>query len=593
MTSVAEMIRDAVDYHRAGELDRAEEHYRRILRCEPDNPGVLHLLGTLAHQRGRHDVALELLRRAIAADDSIAEFHNTFGVILQAIGCSEESLRAYRKAILLKPDYAEVYNNIAMVWQSKESFAKAVAYYERAVQLAPDCGEIHYNLGNALRSEGRLSEAADEYAQALKLKPDHAEAHNNLGMTRREQGQFEQAIECYNQAIRLNPDCALFHSNLASVLQHQGRLAEAIAHCERAVGLDPGCAEAHYNLGSALRDAGLCDEAIEQNELAIRLRPDYAEAHWNQAVAHLLNGNFREGWKEYEWRRRTDWHASAYPHRCRQPRWNGESFVGKKLLVHCEQGIGDCIQFVRYLPMVKALGGTVVFEAWKSLHGLVKEFDGIDELAELSFDKKTQTPFDAHISIMDLPGLFGTSENTIPASVPYIYADSAKAAHWRQELAGPELKVGIVWAGSTRHANDHNRSCGLEKLVSMCEIECVRLYGLQTGKPARQAVGTSVVNLGEKFEDFTDTAAAIESLDLVISVDTAVLHLAGAMGKPTWAVLAFAPDWRWMLDRADNPWYPNVRLFRQTVWGDWDSVLQKVAQELKVLADKRNEVRIG
>jgi len=618
MTDVANMIRDAVDHHLAGDLDCAEDRYHRILRRDPDNPGVLHLLGALAHQRGRDDEAVDLLRRAIAVDDSVAEFHNTFGAVLHALGRSDESLNAYRKAILLKPDYAEAYNNIAMVWQSRASFSKAVAYYERAVQLAPDSGDIHYNLGNALRSEGRLSEAADEYAKALKLKPDHAESHNNLGMTRREQGQIDRAIECYKRAIRLNPGCARFHSNLASALQHQGRLAEAIVHCERAIGLDPGSAEGHYNLGSALRDAGRCDEAIEQNNLAIRLRPDYAEAHWNQGIVYLLKGNFHEGWREYEWRRKTDWHASAYPHRHQKPRWDGQSFVGKRLLVHCEQGVGDCIQFVRYLPMVKALGGTVVFEAWKSLHGLLKGFDGVDELVELSFEEKTQTQFDAHVSIMDLPGLFGTSESTIPTSVPYIQADPAKAAYWRQELAGPELKVGIVWAGSARHTNDHNRSCRFEHFAPLSQIEGVRLYSLQKGEPARQAVGSSFVsrasrpgtagfksaapltpqpdvlvpNLGERLEDFTDTAAAIESLDLIISVDTAVLHLAGAMGKPTWALLAFAPDWRWMLERADSPWYPTVRLFRQTKWGDWDAVVETVAQELRVLADKRNEVHI-
>lgn len=593
MVSIADMIRDAVEYHRAGDLDRAEEHYRRILGREPENPGILHLLGTLAHQKGRHDVALDLLGRAIAADDGVAEFHNALGVVLQALGRTEESSSEYRQAILLRPDYAEAYNNMAMVLQSQGSFSKAVAYYERAVQLAPDCGDIHYNLGNALRVEGCLSEAADKYRQALKLKPDYAEAHNNLGITLRELGQFEQAIECYRWAIRINPGCARFHSNLASILQHQGRLAEAIIHCERAVDLEPACAETHYNLGSALRDAGRCEEATDRNKEAIRLRPDYAEAHWNQAVVYLLRGNFREGWREYEWRRRTDWHVSAYPHRHRKPRWNGESFAGRRLLVHCEQGIGDCIQFVRYLPLVKALGGTVIFETWRSLHGLLKECDGIDELEELSFEKETQAQFDAHVSIMDLPGIFGTEQHTIPASVPYVHADPAKVAYWRQELAGPDLRVGIVWAGSARHANDRNRSCKLDHLAPLGRIEGVRLYGLQKGEPAGQAHEASVMNLGEQFEDFTDAAAAIESLDLIVSVDTAILHLAGAMGKPTWALLAFAPDWRWMVERTDSPWYPTMRLFRQTERGNWNSVVQTVAQELRTLSGEHNEVIIG
>ncbi|MHC4568697.1 MAG: glycosyltransferase family 9 protein [Planctomycetota bacterium] len=352
---------------------------------------------------------------------------------------------------------------------------------------------------------------------------------------------------------------------------------------------------------------------------AIMLKPDYAEAHWNQGIVYLSKGSFQEGWREYDWRRKTDWHVSAYPHSHRKPRWNGESFVGRRLLVHCEQGMGDCIQFVRYLPQVKALGGTVIFEAWKSLHGLLRDFDGIDELEELSFDTQTQAQFDAHVSIMDLPGLFGTSEYTIPASVPYIHSDPVKVAHWRQKLAGPDLKVGIVWAGSARHSNDHNRSCRSEHLGRLAQTDGVRLYSLQKGVPARQANEMSFVsrasrprtagckpaaastsqpepsvpNLGEQFQDFTDTAAAIEGLDLVISVDTAIVHLAGAMGKPVWVLLAYAPDWRWMLDRTDSPWYPTMRLFRQKQWGHWDSVFRVVGQELRVLAEKQTEVIDG
>jgi tetratricopeptide (TPR) repeat protein len=591
MTGIAEVIQDAVDCHRAGDLEKAEELYLRILGEQPGNPGVLHLLGTLAHQKGRHDVALDLLGRAIAADQSIAEFHNTIGVILQAIGRLEESLGEYRQAILLRPDYAEAYNNLAMVFQSRGKCSQAIENYKQAAQLAPDCAEIHYNLANALSAGGRLGEAADSYKRALKLKPDYAEAYNNLAISLREQGEIEQATENYRRAIRLEPDCVRFHSNLASILQHQGRLAEALVHCERAVGLAPDCAEVYHNLASVLRDQGRCDEAVEQNRRAIGLRPEHAETHWNQAIAHLLNGDFSEGWKEYEWRRKTDSRASAYPHTHRKPIWNGEFLAGKRLLVHCEQGLGDCIQFVRYLPMVKASGAAVIFEAWPSLCGLLKEFDEIDELVELSFETKTRAQFDCCASIMDLPGIFGTVEETIPASVPYIHADPARAEYWRRKLAGPDFKVGIVWAGSARHANDHNRSCRLEHFAPIGRIEGIKLYGLQKGEPARQAdelAGeVALENLAEHFADFTDAAAAIESLDMVISVDTAVLHLAGAMGKPVWALLPFAPDWRWMLGRADSPWYPTMKLFRQEEWGDWNSVLRNVTEELRALVGRQ------
>jgi Flp pilus assembly protein TadD len=592
MTGIAGIIQSAIDHHQAGRLEQAEEQYQQVLHDEPENPVVLHLLGTLAYQRGQYDAAVDFLGRAIACNPYIAQFHNTLGVALEALGKPQEAIEAYQQAILLQPGYAEAYNNLAISFQNQGKYSQAIEQYKHAIQLEPDRAEIYYNLANVLQSQHRDSEAAENYRQAIKLKPDYAQAYNNLGITLKEQGQFDKAIENYAQAIRLEPDNAQFHSNLASILQHQGRLAEAVANCEHAVCLNPNCAEAYYNLASVLRDQGRCNEAIENNKRAIQLKPDYAQAHWNQAIAYLLNGNFTEGWKEFEWRRKTDWHTSAYPHRHPKPRWNGASFFGKRLLVHCEQGLGDCLQFARYLPMVKSLGGTVIFEAWRPLHGLLKEFDEIDELVELSFEKKTEAQFDLYTSVLDLPGIFGTTEETIPSSVPYLHADKVKTQYWREKLAGPDFNVGIVWAGSSRHPNDRNRSCRLEDFSPLAQIKDVRLYGLQKGKAAQQvdelASKVSIENLAEHFADFTDAAAAIENLDLIISVDTAALHLAGAMGKPVWALLAFAPDWRWMLGRTDSPWYPTMRLFRQKKWGDWNSVFEACAKQLQVLVSREN-----
>ena len=555
MMGIAEMIRDGVDYHRAGHLDQAEGLYRRVLGEEPENPAVLHLLAALAHQRGQSDVALDLVRRAIAGDAGVAEFHNTLGAILQAVGKSHEALNAYRRAVSLRPDYAEAYNNMAMVLQGRGECSNAIEMYRQAAQCDPDCAEIHYNLASALKSGGRPEEAADSYKRSLELKPDYAEAYNNLAIILREQGQIEQATENYRQAIRLEPDCVQFHSNLASILQHQGRLAEAIVHCEHAVRLDPECAEGYYNLASALRDHGRCGEAIENNKHAIRLRPDFAEAHWNLSHDLLLNGDFAEGWEEYDWWR-CDLKDFNYPHQYDIPRWDGESFVGKRLFVHWEQGFGDNLQFVRYLPLVKARGGTLIFESPKSMFGLFREFPGIDELVEVSSDHRPDTQFDLYAPLLDMPRIFGSTLDAIPADVPYIFADSDRVDYWRQKLAGPAFKVGIVWSGNPRHGNDHRRSCALEYFSPLAQIDAVRLYGLQKGKAGAQTRQVSpemaVTNLGEDFKDFADTAAAIENMDLVVSVDTAVTHLAGALGKRVWTILPFAPDWRWMLGRADS-----------------------------------------
>ncbi|UCE47415.1 MAG: tetratricopeptide repeat protein, partial [Phycisphaerales bacterium] len=349
-----------------------------------------------------------------------------------------------------------------------------------------------------------------------------------------------------------------------------------------------------YNLGNALKEQGRCDEAIECYDRAIQLRPGYAQAHWNRSHAFLLSGDLTQGWEGYKWRRAPELEIFTYPHRHERPRWDGSSFTGKRLLVHCEQGLGDSIQFMRYLPMVKARGGTVIFEAWKPLHGILHDYEGVDELLELSFTEKTDAKFDLHISLMDLPAVFETTLKTIPAEVPYVHPDPEKVKIWRNRLGDDGFKVGMVWAGSPRHGNDHNRSCSLDMFAQLANIDGVRSYSLQKGPAAAQTKGFQIESLSNDLHDFSDTAAVMENLDLVISVDTAAAHLAGAMARPTWILLPFAPDWRWMLNRTNSPWYPTARLFRQQKWGDWDSVLGRVAKEVRSLAaplEKGGQVR--
>jgi tetratricopeptide (TPR) repeat protein len=370
-------------------------------------------------------------------------------------------------------------------------------------------------------------------------------------------------------------------------LKEQEKFAEAIACFEKALQLDPDFAEAYYNLGNSLRDLGRCIEAICNFKKAISLKPDYAQAHWNLSLAFLLNGNYTEGWKGYKWRRNADLKVLTDYHCTGKPRWDGSSFKSRRLLVHYEQGLGDNIQFVRYLPMIKARGGTVIFETLKPLINLLQGFEGIDVLVEFAPNKKLPLEYDFYTSLLDLPFIFETTVETIPSRIPYIKADPAKSRHWRDKLTGPELKVGIVWAGSSEHGNDRYRSCSLKNFAPLGKIEGIRLFSLQKGAAARQmdeyAEIVSVTNVSKHFKDFTDTAAAIDNLNLIISVDTSVLHLSGAMGKPTWALLPYAPEWRWMLNRKDSPWYPSMRLFRQSNWNDWDSVFRSVIEELKMM----------
>jgi len=536
---------------------------------------------------GRNDEAVASYRQLLQVDPDQAEVYVNMGIALRAQGRAGEAAACYKQAIQLKPEFVEAYYNLANVLKEQGRFAEAVENYEQAVRLRPEFSQAHYNLANALRSSGRLADAIESYRRAVRLKSDYVAAYVNLAMTLKDLGRTDDAIDNYKQAIRLKPDYHQAHNNLGIALKELGRLDEAIESYAEAIRLRPGYAETHNNMGIALHARGEHDEALGACERAIELKPDYPQAHWNRSLVLLLKGRFEEGWEEYRWRRKTNLASFAYPHELDKPLWSGEPFVGKRLLIHYEQGLGDNLQFVRYLPMVKRLGGTVIFETPKSMYSLLQSFNGIDELVQASPDGPPGVEFDAYASLMDLPGIFGTTLDTIDAEVPYIHADSEKVEHWRERITGDGFKVGLVWGGRPTGRNEvlslQNRSCSLEHFAPLADVPGVVLYGLQKGPSAVQAEQLPrqilIHNLGEQFDDFADTAAAIENLDLVISIDTSVAHLAGAMGKQVWLLLKTDADWRWLLDREDSPWYPTMRLFRQRRAGDWAEVLERVAAE--------------
>ena len=576
---------------RCENLNKTEQLYQQQLESDPDNSDVLHCLGVIAYQKGQYDVAVELISKAIDKSRFVPQFHNTLGIAFEALGKFDEAIIAYQQAVSLKPDYAEAYHNMAVALQSQGQYAAAVERCKQAVMIKPNYAQVYNTMAFSLEKQHLYDGAVENYRQALLLDPNFVEAYNHLGVVLNEQGRSAEAVVNFKHALQHDPDYAEAYNNLGIALKEQEQFSEAIASFEKALQLDPNLVEAYYNLGNSLRDEGRCAEAINNYKKAIRLKPDYAQANWNLSLALLLNGNYPEGWKGYKWRRNADLKILTDYHCTGKPRWDGSSFKSKRLLVHYEQGLGDNIQFVRYLPMVKAHGGTVIFETLKPLINLLQGFPGIDELVEYIPNRKLSLEYDVYTSLLDMPNIFETTVETIPSEVPYIYADSSKAQYWRNKISGPELKVGIIWAGSPEHGNDRYRSCSLNNFASLAEIEGVQLYGLQKGLAARQvdefAETIPVTNISKHFNDFTDTAAAIDNLDLVISVDTSVLHLSGAMGKPTWALLPYAPEWRWMLNRQDSPWYPTMRLFRQSNWSDWDSVFQSVVEELKIMVSIR------
>lgn len=541
MPTIAETIENAVQYHQGGHLQLAEKLYRMVLQNDPDNPVALHSLGVIAHQREKNDTAVELIGKAIANNPQIPQFHNTLGLVLEALEKFEEAVASYQQAVSIKPDYAEAYHNMAIALQSQGRYAAAVEKCKQAISFRPDYAEAYHTMAYSLEKQERYAEAIENYKQALQFKPDFTEAYNHLGVVLNTQERSAEALENYKQALQLDPD--------------------------------------------------------------------YTEVHWNLSLVLLRTGRLTEGWKEYEWRRNPELGMTTYPHCYEIPRWDGSCFTSKRLLVHYEQGLGDTLHYVRYLPMVKARGGTVILEVRKPLYRLLQGFPGVDVLIEASSDNKPAVKFDYHVSLMDLPKIFATTLETIPAEVPYIRACPTKAEYWRTrysqienresrtENRDTDFKVGIVWAGSSTHEKDRYRSCTLKCFVPLTKIEGVRLYGLQKGEAAAQmdelAETMPVINISNEFEDFADTAAAIENLDIVVSVDTAVLHLAGAMGKPVWALLSFSPDWRWMLNRRDSPWYPTMKLFRQEKRGQWEPVFQRVAEELRMMAAKSQKSKVG
>ena len=446
--------------------------------------------------------------------------------------------------------------------------------------------EREFQAATAQHRAGQIDEAVEGYARVLRLDPNHKQCCNNLGVALRAQGKFQAAVAAYCRALAQVPDDAGTHSNLGNALRALGRFDEAEACHRRAIKLDPNYIEARYNLGIALKDKRRIGEALACFNEVLAGKPDHADAHWDRALAWLVAGDFEHGWPEYEWR----WQLAENPERdFTQPLWDGADLEGRTILLHAEQGMGDSIQFARYAPLVAARGGRVVLECSAPLTRLFETLDGVDEVVS----KEDALPdFDVHAPLLSLPGTFATTAQTIPCEIPYLAADPARATQLRDQLTGltGALKVGLVWAGKPSHKNDHNRSLGFEPLIGLLGLRNILFFSLQIG-PRAEEMRTAgcdglIYDLSGSIKDFADTAVLLEALDLLITVDTSPAHLAGALGKPVWALIPYVPDWRWLLDRDDSPWYPSLWLFRQDQQGDWTGPLRRVAEALKALADE-------
>lgn len=613
--SAEELFAQARMLHQAGRLDDAEQLCRQAMAADPNHADSAHLLGLIAFAAKRHHDAAAWIERSIASDGSSAAFHCNLGAVLKELRRLDEAEAACRRAITLDPNFAGAYFNLGNTLKEQGQLEEAIAAHLRATELKPDYDKAHNNQGVALKELGRLDEAAACHRRAIACNPDSVEAHSNLGLALKELGRLDEAMAChlrvitlkpdyaeahfhlgtvltalerlneaearYRKAISLKPDFADVHNGLGIVLQRQGRLDEAMVSHRKAIALKPDDAGGHTNLGVVLQEMGQLDQALACHRKAIALHPKAAMAHWNLALVLLLSGDFDEGWRHYEWR----WKASpekVVPTDFPQPQWRGEAAQGKILVIHAEQGYGDSLQFCRYAALAAARGLRVILLAPKPLARLLRGVPGVERVV---VDKADLPAFDLHCPMLSLPLALGTRVETIPAAVPYLSPDPALAAGWRERLGDDSaFKVGIAWRGNPLLGRDRQRSVGPALFSDIFEGMGVTLVSLlpdgQADEIDRLGQGGAVLNAGPDLNDFADTAALITNLDLVVSVDTSVCHLAGALGIPTWTMIEHIPDWRWLKDRDDSPWYPTMRLFRQPTRGDWAAVAEKIKSEL-------------
>jgi Flp pilus assembly protein TadD len=465
---------------------------------------------------------------------------------------------------------------------------QAEQLYRQILQLDPYHVDALHLLGVLSHQVGRHDLAVGYIAQAIARNPSQAPFHSNLGAAYQALGRLDEAVASYQQALRLNPDYAEGHHNLGVALMEQGKLDEAVASYQQALRLNPNYVKAHHNLAAALHQLGRLDEALASYEQVLARDPRQADAHFNRSLIWLLRGEWERGWPEYEWR----WQRTGgVPRSFRQPLWDGSPLEGKTILLHGEQGLGDTLHFIRYAPLVKERGGTVLVECPGALVPLLSRCAGVDRLLARG---AALPDFEVQAALLSLPGILGTTVATVPANVPYLSADAELLDRWQRELGRyPGFRIGLAWHGNPRH-RAAERDILLRQFAPLARLPGVRLFSLQKGPGSEQLrdlpEGLSVVDFGDRLDEssgaFMDTAAIMKHLDLVVTSDTAVAHLAGGLGVPVWVGLPRVAEWRWLLDREDSPWYPTMRLFRQTRRGDWSDVLERIAREAEKLLDQ-------
>ena len=545
------LLEQAVLFRNAGNWAKAAANYRQLIKQFPKHAQLLSDLGTIELHRGN----------------------------------LEEGVRLLGTSLEIEPNNPMALSNRSMGLKNLNRLEEAVVCADRAVALQPGWADAHNSRGTVLHDLLRFDAAIESFDRAIKLQPDHAAAHSNRGLALHKQKRFEDAIESFNRAIRLQPQVAFLYNNRALSLQEIGRFEDALASYDRALTLNPDYPDALCNRGVLLASMRRFDEANSSYDRAIKLQKNYALANWNKALLELTAGNFKNGLELFEWRWRCV--QKGLGRNFKRPLWlGGKSIANKTLLVHMEQGLGDYIQVCRYIPMLAEKGAKVVLEVPSPLASLVSTLKGDFKMVR---EGQPLPAFDVFCPIMSLPLAFKTTATSIPAPVPYLFADVEKQRDWHMRLGEKTRpRIGLAWSGNATHINDRNRSIPFRLLAPLLKLP-VDFHVLQKEIRANDAADIPHhMNIHQhqgELNDFSDTAALLQEMDLMITVDTSVAHLAGAMGKKTWILLPYVPDYRWMMDRADSPWYPTATLFRQSAIGDWPAVIAEVAARLRSLVE--------
>ncbi|MGF6778037.1 tetratricopeptide (TPR) repeat protein [Paraburkholderia sp. GAS334] len=602
--------------HRDGRLDDAERDYLATLAADPVHVDALHLLGVLRHQQGQHAAAADLVKRAADLRPDDAALQLNLGNALKALGRLDGAIERFRNALSLAPTFPMAHYNLGNAYAAAGRHEDAADAFRRSLRLQPADASSHNNLGNALHALGQHRDAVVSFERALELRPGHAGAHNNLGMALNALNQPDDAITQFQAALATEPRFVAARFNLANTLDALGRHEEAVAafeatlamqphlapalfglgnalaalgshaqaaqQFERAVGLDPAFSLAWLGLGTSRHALGALEAAVRAFDQALRLRDDLASAHMNRALVWLTQGDFARGLPEYEWRLET----TAHPVHLPMPRWRGEPIEGKTLFVYAEQGFGDTLQFVRFVPLIARKGVRVVLEVQPQLLPILAPV--AQEWRVTLIAQGTPRPrADLHCPLLSLPLALGTTFDTIPARTPYLSVPPAYGRKWRGSLGGrAKRKIGLAWSG--RIQQHENRTMPLAALDPLFALEGIDWIVLQPDLRAEERAAldahpraASIHRFEQRIADFADTAAIIERLDAVVSIDTSIAHLAGALRKPLWLMLPFAADWRWFTGDTSSPWYPGVELVRQPQPGAWDEVAGTVALALR------------